>query len=219
MNHRKVRDLMNDAVVSVQRGTPFKEIAHLLQEYDITAVPVVDGDDRPVGVVSEADLLHKLWDQLEPAGLRESRPDGSEDAAEAGKALATDAEGLMTSPVVCARADWSVVEAARAMAEHKVKRLLVVDETQRLIGVISRSDLLRVFLRKDQAIRTEILEEIVVKTLGALPSAVNVEVNNGHVILSGHVSRTQSVALLEELCRHVDGVVAVVSRLESMARH
>lgn len=61
MKHQRVRDLMSDAVVRVQRGTPFKEIAHLLLEYDITAVPVVDEENRPVGVVSEADLLQKMW--------------------------------------------------------------------------------------------------------------------------------------------------------------
>ncbi|MFD7438240.1 CBS domain-containing protein [Streptomyces sp. NPDC059861] len=206
MNHLKVRDLMSGAVVRVQGGTPFKEIAHLLQEYDITAVPVVDDEDRPVGVVSEADLLHKIWggqddDAAEPSVRR--RPD---------KALATDAAGLMTSPAVCAREDWSVVEAARVMARHGIKRLLVVDDERRLIGVVSRSDLLRVFLRKDQAIRTEIVEEVLVRALGQAPSEVQVDVTHGHVVLSGRLSSRLTIPALEELCRNVDGVVAVEFR-------
>ncbi|MGW0811872.1 CBS domain-containing protein [Streptomyces viridiviolaceus] len=208
MKHQKVCDLMSDAVVRVQRGTPFKEIAHLLQEYDITAVPVVDEENRPVGVVSEADLLQKMWggepDPF-PAHGEQSRPSGA-------KAFATDAAGLMTSPAVCASENWSVVDAARAMARYGIKRLLVVDDTGRLIGVVSRSDLLRVFLRTDRAIRTEIIEEALVKTLGLAPSSVQVDVTHGHVVLSGGLPPHVSVTVLEELCRRVDGVVAVEFR-------
>ncbi|AIV38253.1 CBS domain-containing protein [Streptomyces sp. R1] len=208
MKHQRVRDLMSDAVVRVQRGTPFKEIAHLLLEYDITAVPVVDGENRPVGVVSEADLLQKMWG---------GEPDGSREHAEwsrasAGKAGATDAAGLMTSPAVCARESWSVVDAARVMARHRIKRLLVVDEDGRLAGVVSRSDLLRVFLRTDRAIRTEIIEEALVKALGLAPSSVQVDVTHGHVVLSGRLPDEVSAPLLEEHCRGVDGVVAVEFR-------
>ncbi|MFI0999475.1 CBS domain-containing protein [Streptomyces galbus] len=206
MNHQTVRDVMSSAVVRVQAGTPFKEIAHLLLEYDITAVPVVDAADRPVGVVSEADLLHKMW------GRQEAAVTGAGGAPPPAKMSAVDAAGLMTSPPVCAYEDWSVVDAARVMARHGVKRLLVVDEEQRLIGVVSRSDLLRIFLRTDQAIRTEIVEEVLVKTLGAAPSAVQVDVTNGQVVLSGRLSPGVSVAELEELCGAVDGVVAVEFR-------
>ncbi|MEU0071447.1 CBS domain-containing protein [Streptomyces sp. NPDC006332] len=204
MNHQTVRGVMSNAVVRVQARTPFKEIAHLLLEYDITAVPVVDAEDRPVGVVSEADLLHKMWGGQEgtaPAsGVRPT------------KAWATDAAGLMTSPAVCAGEDWSVVDAARVMAQHGIKRLPVVDEGRRLIGVVSRSDLLRIFVRTDQAIRTEIVEEVLVRSLGLAPSAVHVDVAHGQVVLSGRLSPEVSVPALEELCRNVDGVVAVEFR-------
>jgi CBS-domain-containing membrane protein len=208
MKHQRVRDLMSDAVVRVQRGTPFKEIAHLLLEYDITAVPVVDGENRPVGVVSEADLLQKMWG---------GEPDGSPEHAEwsrtsAAKAGAIDAAGLMTSPALCAREDWSVVDAARVMARHRIKRLLVVDDDGRLAGVVSRGDLLRVFLRTDRAIRTEIIEEALVKALGLAPSSVQVDVTHGHVVLSGRLPDRVSAPLLEEHCRSVDGVVAVEFR-------
>ncbi|WP_121750833.1 CBS domain-containing protein [Streptomyces sp. E2N166] len=208
MKHQKVCDLMSDAVVRVQRGTPFKEIAHLLQEYDITAVPVVDEENRPVGVVSEADLLQKMW-----GGDHDRSPaDGERSRTAGGKASATDAAGLMTSPAVCARENWSVVDAARVMARHGIKRLLVVDEGGRLIGVVSRSDLLRVFLRKDRAIRTEIIEEALVGSLGLAPSSMQVDVTHGHVVLSGRLPGDVSVSVLEELCRRVDGVVAVEFR-------
>ena len=206
MNHQKVRDQMSDAVVRVQAGTPFKEIAHLLQEYDITAVPVVDDQNRPLGVVSEADLLQKMWGELQDG---EEEPDAS---AGPDKARAIDAAGLMTSPALCAREDWSVVDAARMMARHRVKRLLVVDADGRLIGVVSRSDLLRVYLRTDQAIRREIVEEVLVKALGESPAEVQVDVTHGHVVLSGHLSSRTAVPVLKDMCRAVDGVVAVEYR-------
>ncbi|MFJ6728481.1 CBS domain-containing protein [Streptomyces sp. NPDC091281] len=228
MNHQSVRDVMSNAVVTVQAGTPFKEIAHLLLEYDITAVPVVDAANRPVGVVSEADLLQKMWGRQESetgetgtggtgtGGTGGEGPGadspGPGPVARPAKTWATDAAGLMTSPAVSAREDWSVVDAARVMARHGVKRLLVVDEAERLIGVVSRSDLLRIFVRSDQAIRTEIVEEVLVRTLGEAPSALQVDVTHGQVVLSGRLSSGASVEALEELCRSVDGVVAVEFR-------
>ncbi|MCL7497182.1 MULTISPECIES: CBS domain-containing protein [Streptomyces] len=191
MSHRSVADLMTPHAVVVQRGTPFKEIAHLLDEYDITAVPVLDEDERPVGVVSEADLLRR---QIAKLG-------------------ASTAEGIMTSPVVVARPEWSVVEAAKMMEKHKVKRLPVVDDTGRLIGVISRSDLVRLFLRRDRAIQEEVLEEVLTRTLGVPPSAVTVDVADGTVTLTGTVEHTSLAPIAVRLCESVDGVVEVVDRL------
>ena len=141
---------------------------------------------------------------------------GGEDEADASagraKARATDAAGLMTSPALYAREDWSVVDAARMVARHRVKRLLVVDADGRLIGVVSRSDLLRVYLRTDQAIRREIVEEVLVKALGESPAEVQVDVTHGHVVLSGHLSSRTAVPVLKDMCRAVDGVVAVEYR-------
>ncbi|MFJ5547513.1 CBS domain-containing protein [Streptomyces sp. NPDC093225] len=193
MRHRRVDDLMTPTAVSVQRGTSFKEIARLLDEYGITAVPVVD-EGRPVGVVSEADLLRRQ-------------------AGRAGTGTAATAEGLMTSPPVVARPEWSAVEAARVMEEARVKRLLVVDRAGFLIGVISRSDLLRVFLRRDRAIQEEILEDVLTRTLGLSPSALTVEVGDGRVTLSGTVERRSLVPITVRLCESVDGVIEVVDRL------
>ncbi|MFD5394382.1 CBS domain-containing protein [Streptomyces sp. NPDC127097] len=191
MRHRTVADLMTPEAVVVQRGTPFKEIARLLDEYDITAVPVLDEDDQPVGVVSEADLLRR---QIAKLG-------------------ATTAEAIMTSPAVVARPGWSVVEAAKTMEKKKVKRLPVVDDSGRLIGVISRSDLVQLFLRRDRAIQEEVLEEVLTRTLGVAPSAVTVEVSDGHVTLTGALERKSLVPIAVRLCESVDGVVEVVDRL------
>ncbi|MGA4877008.1 CBS domain-containing protein [Streptomyces lydicamycinicus] len=191
MRHRTVADLMTPEAVVVQRGTPFKEIARLLDEYDITAVPVLDEDDQPVGVVSEADLLRR---QIAKLG-------------------ATTAEAIMTSPAVVAHPGWSVVEAAKTMEKKRVKRLPVVDDSGRLIGVISRSDLVQLFLRRDRAIQEEVLEEVLTRTLGVAPSAVTVEVSDGHVTLTGSLERKSLVPIAVRLCESVDGVVEVVDRL------
>ena len=209
MWHRMVSDLMTTPVVRVRRDTGFKEIAKLLAEYDITAVPVVDDDEHPMGVVSEADLLRKEAAQLDPAGLLpvlHARP-----AARA-KAEATTAEGLMSSPAVTARPQWTAVEAAQVMERHHVKRLPVVDEADRLVGLISRADLLRVFLRGDSAIREEISGDVLVRTLG-ITGAVTVRVVDGRVSLKGTVERKSLVPVAVRLCEGVDGVVDVTAEL------
>ncbi|MFJ8588373.1 CBS domain-containing protein [Streptomyces sp. NPDC093595] len=196
MRHRTVADLMTPDAVTVQRGTPFKEIARLLDEYGITAVPVVEADGRPVGVVSEADLLHSR--------LSENSP--------------TTAEGLMSAPALCARPEWTAVEAARVMERRRVKRLPVVDGAGRLIGVISRSDLLQLFLRRDRAIHEEILEDILTRTLGLSPAALTVEVSDGAVTLSGTVPTPDAIPVIVRLCQGVDGVVTVIDRLTAPGR-
>jgi CBS domain-containing protein len=211
MQHRCVSDLMTRDVVRTGRDTPFKEIAKLLMEYDITALPVVDDADRPVGVVSEADLLRKEAQQPDPAGLL---PAAHTQHADRAKAEAITAEGLMTSPAVVSHPEWSVVEAAREMESHHVKRLPVVDDSGRLVGVISRADLLRVFLRRDSAIREEIQGDVLTRTLGLAPYSVTVHVVDGRVTLKGTVEQANLIPVVERLCRGVDGVVDVRSDLE-----
>ncbi|WP_367325299.1 CBS domain-containing protein [Streptomyces sp. HUAS ZL42] len=206
MRHRTVGDLMTTSVVRVRRDTGFKEIAKLLAEYDITAVPVVDDDEHVVGVVSEADLLRKEAAQLDPAGLL---PVLHPKPADRARAEASTAEGLMNRPAVIARPQWTAVEAAQVMERHHVKRLPVVDEADRLAGVISRADLLRVFLRSDHAIREEISGDVLVHTLGLVPDAITVQVLDGRVTLRGTVERRSLVPIVERLCRGVDGVVDV----------
>ncbi|TQJ57613.1 CBS domain-containing protein [Streptomyces sp. NBC_00080] len=210
MWHRMVSDLMTAPVVRVRRDTGFKEIAKLLAEYDITAVPVVDDDEHPVGVVSEADLLRKEASHLDPAGLS---PSPHLAPTSRTKAEAATAEGLMNSPVVTARPGWTAVEAAQVMERNHVKRLPVVDETGTLVGVISRADLLSVFLRGDSAIREEITGEVLLRTLGITPDGIDVRVVDGRVALKGTVERKSLVPVVVRLCQGVDGVVDVSADL------
>ncbi len=217
MHHRTVSDLMTHSVVTVRRDASFKEIVELLAEHDITAVPVTDDDDRPLGVVSEADLMSSEARQPDLSGRvdvlgRHAERSGRK-AEEPGTASRVDAGTLMTSPAVVAHPEWSVVEAARAMDDRKVKRLPVVDEAEKLVGLISRADLLRVFLRRDRAIREEIAADILRETLHMAPDDVTPHVVDGRVALSGTVERRSMIPLLVRLCRSVDGVVDVSQRL------
>ncbi|MEW1908363.1 CBS domain-containing protein [Kitasatospora sp. NPDC085895] len=215
MGHRTVESVMTRDVVRVAPETGFREIVALLAEFDITAVPVVDAEDRPIGIVSEADLLRTLAAQEDdpatesaadraPAGTADGGPDG-------GRAAVTAAE-LMTGSVLCTTPGASVVAAARLMTAHGVKRLPVVDADGRLAGLVSRGDLLRVFLREDRLIHREIVEEVLGKVDGVSPALVGVEVVQGRVVLSGTIETPGLAPLVVRLCRSVDGVVSVTDR-------
>ncbi|MCN9241192.1 CBS domain-containing protein [Streptomyces sp. RY43-2] len=210
MHHRTVEELMTRDVVRAQRDLPFKEIAKLLAENDLTAVPVVDDLGRPMGVVSEADLLRKCTDRPDPSGRT---PIPHLEAWERAKAEGARAEELMSAPAVCARPEWSAVEAARLMEVHHVKRLPVVDEADRLLGIVSRGDLLRTFLRRDDAIREEITGDLLHSTMGLTPTEVTVEVREGQVTLGGSVEYRSLIPIIERLCRSVDGVVSVSAHI------
>ncbi|MFE1292780.1 CBS domain-containing protein [Streptomyces sp. NPDC058751] len=202
---------MSRNVVRARPDTPFKELVRLLEENEVTAVPVVDELGRPAGVASEADLLRKSADQADPSGRA---PVPHLEAWERAKAEGTRAEELMSAPAVCARQEWTVVEAARLMETQNVKRLPVVDEADRLVGIVSRGDLLRIFLRRDEAIREEITGDLLHRTVGLDPRAVTVEVRDGRVTLSGTVEHSSLIPVIKRLCRGVDGVVSVSGELD-----
>ncbi|MEY9877558.1 CBS-domain-containing membrane protein [Streptacidiphilus sp. MAP12-33] len=210
MQHRTVGDVMTHQVATVRRDTSFKAVAELLAERDVSAVPVVDDADRVLGVVSEGDLLRKESGQPDPDG---HTPALWMSPGNRKRSHAENAAGLMSRTVFTARPEWSVVEAARMMDRHHVKRLPVVDETDRLVGIVSRSDLLRVFLRNDRAIRGEIIAEVLQRVMMIEPATVSVEVKDGVVTMRGQLERKSMIPIVERLCRSVDGVVALHAQL------
>ncbi|AJE83636.1 hypothetical protein SLNWT_3260 [Streptomyces albus] len=216
LEHRRVGDLMTRAVVSVRDTTPFKEVVRALADHGVSAVPVTDAHGGLLGVISEADLLTRTARRAEREQRALIRPEPS--AAAEGEAADDDegamlAEDVMTAPAVCAGPDWSVAQAAKLMVQQQVKRLPVVDEADRLIGIVSRSDLLRVFLRPDRALAEEIRRDILERTLHLVPSDVAVEVREGRVTLTGTVPDHRFLTILRRLCASVDGVVAVDDRV------
>ncbi|HEU4420968.1 MAG TPA: CBS domain-containing protein [Pilimelia sp.] len=211
MSRRKVRDVMTKKVVSVRQAAPFRDIVDVLTRAGISAVPVVDGDGRVLGVVSEADLLAKV----EFAdGTDEPRFfEGRRHRVTRQKATGTVAGELMSAPVVTIGADVSIVEAAKLLESAGVKRLPVVDDEGRLVGIVSRRDLLSVFLRPDTEIRTEIRTEILGKLLRIDPVQVHVTVADGHVTLTGELECKSLTSLAAHLVERVDGVVHVTNQI------
>lgn len=216
MKHNKVGSVMTTEVVRAEYGTPFKEVARLLGEHRISGLPVVDEEERVIGVVSETDLMVRQAgtpDPYEPKKrfrFTELTPSARKQAT---KSRARTAGQLMTEPPVTVHADDTIVEAARTMAQHHVQRLPVLDEEQRLVGIVTRGDLLRVFLRPDSEIRGEVIEEVLVRTLWLPPRSIDVSVAEGVVTLTGHTERKSETEIAVSMTRQVDGVVAVVDKL------
>jgi CBS domain-containing protein len=216
MKHNKVGSVMSTEVVRAEYGTPFKEVVRRLGEHHISGLPVVDEDDRVIGVISETDLMVRQAETPDPYEPRKHfRPAGLTPGARkhAAKSRARTAGQLMTEPPVTVHADDSIVEAARTMAQHRVERLPVLDEADRLVGIVTRRDLLRVFLRPDAEIRAEVVEEVLVHALWLAPRSIDVAVTEGVVTLTGRMERKSEKEIALSMTRQVDGVVAVVDKL------
>ncbi|ANP50614.1 CBS domain-containing protein [Streptomyces griseochromogenes] len=200
-----VSDVMTRTVAFVGRRASFKVIVQMMQDREVSALPVLEGEGRVVGVVSEADLLptEEFRDSPEEGCALLRRP------ADVAKAGAVTAGDLMSSPAITVRANATLAEAARIMAREKVKRLPVVDEAGLLEGIISRADLLKVFLRGDDDIAEEIRREIVPYLFPLPSSAIRVEVHDGVATLTGRVRDTALVPVAARLVRAVEGVVDV----------
>ena len=206
-----VKDLMTTPVVTVEPTTPFKEIAATMAERRVSALPVLDGEGRVTGMVSEADLL-----------LKEELPEPETDIPlwwtrrgrlERAKAAASVARDLRTVAVVAIAPEATVLEAARRMHTAGVKRLPVVDRGGRLVGIVSRSDLLKVYDRSDDAIRREIMDDVIVGEFMMAPSRFFIHVNDGVVVLQGRVERRSLLPYVLRAVQGVEGVVRVEDRL------
>ncbi|NMI00331.1 CBS domain-containing protein [Pseudonocardia acidicola] len=210
MRHLTVQDVMTRDVLTARPAMPLKEVARVLSEHRISALPVLDVDDRLVGVVSERDLLAKHSGQP-PHTAHWWQPRQAHD--EVRRAAGDTAGAVMSSPPVTVEPDAMLARAARLMTEHEVKRLPVVDARGTLVGIVARHDLLAAFLRTDGEIRDEIRTEVFARQLWADPAGVEVTVDEGLVTLTGTVDTRSTAELAERLVRRVDGVIDVVSSL------
>jgi CBS domain-containing protein len=207
---------MTTAVLSVPIDAPFAEVARVLFTGGVRAVPVLDGEDRLLGVVSEGDLLATAergdpvpghsgpWQRL----LRRRHA-----AAAPGRAGATTAGELMTTPVTTIPPEASVARAARCMREHGLGWLPVVEESGRVVGVLGRSDLLRVFSRADREIRDEVADEVIGRMLLVDPRRIAIDVDHGVVTLEGQLDTRADTEVAVRFVERIEGVVAVVDRL------
>lgn len=208
---RKIADVMTRDVVVIEKSAPFKEILRRMEESDVSALPVVDAGGRLVGIVSESDLLVKE-SRADEAIIEERLFEGRRRRLERGKAEGLVARELMTSPAVTVGPDATLPQAAHLMRDHGVKRLPVTDMNGRVVGIVSRRDLLTVFLRSDAEIAREVRRRIA-GIEGLEPDAVRVGVREGVAILEGVVEQHSRVPALVGLIRGIEGVVGVESRL------
>ena len=209
-----VRDLMTSVVITARPEMSLKEVATTLAQCGISGVPVVDENDRVVGIVSEGDILFKERGPAERKGTR----------ARLRHALGTDAQSkfaaqtasqAMTAPAKTIEPWRSVSAAAARMLEEGVHRLPVVDDESRLVGIVTRADLVRAFVRSDAEIGREIREEVLERTLWLeTPGAVMVAVDEGKVTLGGTLDRRSDAELVSALVARVPGVVEVDSSID-----
>ena len=203
-----VRDVMSTHVVAVRMNASFKEIAAMLRAQRVSGFPVVDDDDKLIGVVSEADLLTKEAWGASPGISGEIL--AHREQAKADGIIAVD---LMTKPPVTIGPDEPVTRAARLMYVRRVKRLPVITEDGQLIGIVARSDVLSVFSRPDEEIRREITDGVLLDGVRTDPARFTVTVKDGIATIEGTPETAATGRDLIDTARHVEGVVAIRDRL------
>ena len=209
----RVKDVMTTSVVAARETAVYKDIVTVMRQRHISAFPVLDSAGHVIGVVSEADLLLK---EAAPGPFTEPATSMLETGrrGERAKAAAVTAAELMNQPAITIGPDASVAEAARLMYARRVKRLPVVDDDGRLLGVVSRVDVLSVFVRSDGQIRDEVIGKVIAGHFALDPNAFGVTVKSGIVTITGRAA-TRAVALdLLEAVRHVEGVVGMRDRVD-----
>jgi CBS domain-containing protein len=205
-----VRDVMTRSVVSVHRRTPLKEVAQALIDNGISGVPVVDEDGAVLGLVSEADLLIKEQgaDAIRHRPLARLLGESKESRAQLVKLDAITAGEAMTAPAITITSGRPIHEAAAIMTARHVNRLPVVDDG-RLVGIVSRADLVRAYVRSDDELAATIRQDVILRILWLDPALFTVVVKDGVASISGRVERRSTAEMIEHLVRMVPGVVDV----------
>lgn len=209
-----VSEVMTKDPVTIGADASLKDVARLFDQHRISGLPVVGHEHEVLGVVSEADII------VREAGAEEAKTGWSGLLARFGggaRPIARTAGEAMSSPAVTIRPEARVAEAARMMLDGDIKRLPVVDADGRLVGIVTRADLVRAFTRTDEEIRREIEQDVLVRTLWVSPGRVAVSVRQGEVSLTGRLDTELNAELLPRLVERVPGVVSVTSSLSSDA--
>jgi len=211
----RVRELMTEQVLTIGPEAPIKDVARILVENGISGLPVCDIEGHVLGVVSEGDILYKEHDPREShvGGPLGWIVEGTPNYAGYIKAQALTARKAMTSPAITVAPYASVADAARIMSERHVNRLPVVDRG-RLVGIVTRTDLVRAFTRSDEEIEHEVNEDVVERTMWIDSGRVEAIVANGHATLSGRLHKRSDVDLLIRLVARVPGVTEVESTVD-----
>lgn len=201
----RVRDVMSTDVITIDPDMPLKEAAVVMSRDGFSGLPVM-ADDRLVGIITESDFVARLAGDADD-GLMSLLFRRAQDVP------STTVGDAMSADVHTIGPEESVTTAARLMADRGVNRLPVVDSDRRLVGLVTRADVMAVFARPDDVIAAEVVSEGV----GGLvdPDSVRVSVTDGVVRLEGRVETVTEKRLLEEFARGVAGVVSVDSELQA----
>ena len=209
----RVQDVMTEDVAAVKPETSLKDMAVELSRRRISGMPVVDDDGRVVGVISEADVLAKEQPEPEPPMSAVARLLTRHEPEEPGRLGARLVRDAMTSPAVTIEGHWPVATAAEQMIARGVNRLPVV-QGGRLVGIVTRADLVRAFARSDEQIAADVREIAALQQeLWRDEQPIEIVIDAGEVTLAGEVRRREEALLLAKMVRTVPGVVSVRSQL------
>lgn len=197
----RVVDVMTAPAVAVHPETPLKEVAELLASSGFSGVPVVDGQQHVLGVVSEADIIVKERRPLVRTRGKEAR------RSEAKRGARTAAEA-MSWPALTISATARVDVAAAMMLDRDVNRLPVVDRDGVLTGIVTRADLVRAFIHGDDEIAAEIRQGVLVGELWRDPDLFVIRVKRGEVTIEGPIEGDDLMLLVRRVSL-VPGVVSV----------
>ena len=208
----RVEDVMTTEVWTVRSETSLKDAADILVRKRISGLPVVDAENHVVGVLSEGDIVYKERGEAEKKSLLERwlelpLPDV------VSKLEARTVGQAMSAPAVTIGPKRPLTEAANRMVDEAVNRLPVVDDDWKLIGIVTRADLVRAFVRSDEEIAKEIRDDVIRRTLWIAPDSVEVVVEHGEVRLAGEVETKADAELIPAFAQRVPGVVSVLSKL------
>ncbi|WP_084959954.1 CBS domain-containing protein [Thermoactinospora rubra] len=200
----QVKDVMGRVAIAVLENATFGDIVAAMRRYAVGAVSVIDVERRPVGIVSEDDLLLK---EADPVRHATSLFEGRKRREEHHKAAGVTAAQLMTSPALTVTPDTPLRDAARLMHERRVKQLPVIDAAGRIVGTLHQADVLRIFTRPAEELEADIRDAV------PIPGTVEIKIDHGVVTLTGTLPRRSQAIQLIELARQVEGVIDVVSEL------
>jgi CBS domain-containing protein len=211
MGEPVVATVMTCPAVAVTLNTKFKDVVNALLAGDAYAVPVVDTEARPLGTVTEADLLANL----EFHGGTDAVPILGGPRRRWRKASALTAAELMAAPVAVIGADAPISQAARRLSEPSHLQLCVVDHDMHLVGILTRRNLLTVYRRSDDRIEADVTAAIQadLRRPARTPAAITVHVDHGVVTLQGTLAYRSRAEHAGYAASRVAGVVAIRNNL------
>jgi CBS domain-containing protein len=206
-----VEKLMTRQVAAVMPQASLKDAAAVLAQRHVSGLPVIDGNRVVVGVLSESDIVYRETGGSDSAHFVQSLtlPKDQPDR----KAQATTVRDAMSSPAITIESRHRIDRAARIMVNKGVRRLPVVDAEGHLVGIVTKADLVRAFIRSDDELAREIREDVLERRLWLKPEAIDVHVHDGEVELSGQVETRADAQLVPGFVEQIPGVMHVLSKL------